>query len=142
MPISATESYQKSPVTRDRIRPRTIFSIIVFVLATILTPVAVAGHWAHSTVIDAERYIETIGPIGADPEVQAAFGEVVTNAILEQVDTEAIVSEFLGGLLPGLPIVGERLSGPIATGIEGLIGQAVNTFVTNYGSGTNACAII
>ena len=131
MPISATESYQKSPVTRDRIRPRTIFSIIVFVLATILTPVAVAGHWAHSTVIDAERYIETIGPIGADPEVQAAFGEVVTNAILEQVDTEAIVSEFLGGLLPGLPIVGERLSGPIATGIEGLIGQAVNTFVTS-----------
>ncbi len=131
MPTSATESYQKSPVTRDRLRPRSIFSIIIFVLATILTPIAVAGHWAHSTVIDAERYIETVGPIGADPEVQAAFGEIVTTAILEQVDTEAIVGDFLGGLLPGLPIIGERLSGPIATGINGLIGQAVNTFVTS-----------
>lgn len=131
MPTSATESYQRSPVTRDRLRPRSIFSIIVFVLATILTPIAVAGHWAHSTVIDAERYIETVGPIGADPEVQAAFGEIVTTAILEQVDTELIVSDFLGGLLPGLPFIGDRLSGPIATGINGLIGEAVNTFVTS-----------
>jgi hypothetical protein len=131
MPTSATESYQRSPVTRDRIRPRSIFSIIIFVLATILTPIAVTGHWVHSTVIDAERYIETVGPIGADPEVQAAFGEVVTNAILEQVDTEEIVGDFLDGILPGLPLVGDRLSGPIATGINGLIGQAVNTFVTS-----------
>lgn len=131
MPSNATESYQRSPVTRDRFRPRSIASIIIFVIATILTPIAVAGHWAHSTVLDAERYIETVGPIGADPEVQAAFGEVVTNAIIEQVDTEAIVSDFLGGILPGLPLVGDSLSGPIASGINGLIGQAVNTFVTS-----------
>lgn len=131
MPSNATESYQRSPVTRDRFRPRSIASIIIFVIATILTPIAVAGHWAHSTVLDAERYIETVGPIGADPEVQAAFGEVVTNAIIEQVDTEAIVSDFLGGILPGLPLVGDSLSGPIASGINGLIGQAVNSFVTS-----------
>lgn len=131
MTTSATESYQRSPVTRDRLRPRSIFSIVLFVIATLLLPIAVTGHWAHSTVIDAERYIETVGPIGADPQVQAAFGELVTKAILEQVDTEAIISEFLGGLLPGLPIIGERLSGPIASGINTLVGQAVQTFVTS-----------
>jgi hypothetical protein len=130
MSIGATEQYQRSPITRDRVRPRTIFSIIVFVLATILTPVSVAGHWAHSTVIDTERYIETIGPIGASPEVQAAFAEVVTDAIVEQVDTESIVSDFLGGILPNSAVT-DRLAGPIATGINGLIGQAVDTFVTS-----------
>lgn len=130
MSIGATEQYQRSPVTRDRVRPRTIFSIIVFVLATILTPLSVAGHWAHSTVIDTERYIDTVGPIGSSPEVQAAFAEVVTNSIVEQVDTESIVGDFLGGLLPNSALT-DRLVGPIATGINGLIGQAVDTFVTS-----------
>jgi len=130
MSNGATEQYQRSPVTRDRVRPRTIFSIIVFVLATILTPISVAGHWAHSTIVDTERYIETIGPIGASPEVQTAFAEVVTDAIVEQVDTESIVSDFLGGILPENAVT-DRLAGPIATGINGLIGSAVDTFVTS-----------
>ncbi len=130
MSNGATEQYQRSPVTRDRVRPRTIFSIIVFVLATILTPLSVAGHWAHSTIVDAERYIETIGPIGASPEVQTAFTEVVTDAIVEQVNTESLVGDFLGGILPGNEIT-DRLAGPIATGINGLIGTAVDTFVTS-----------
>jgi hypothetical protein len=130
MSYGATEQYQLSPVTRDRIRPRTIFSIIVFVLATILTPISVAGHWAHSTIIDTERYIETVGPIGASPEVQAVFAQVVTDSIVEQVDTESIVSDFLGGILPNEALT-DRLAGPIATGINGLIGEAVDTFVTS-----------
>jgi len=130
MSNGATEQYQRSPVTRDRVRPRTIFSIIVFVLATILTPISVAGHWANSTIVDTERYIETVGPIGASPEVQTAFAEVVTDAIVEQVDTESIVSDFLGGILPENAVT-DRLAGPIATGINGLIGSAVDTFVTS-----------
>lgn len=130
MSNGATEQYQRSPITRDRVRPRTIFSIIVFVLATILTPISVAGHWANSTIIDAERYIETVGPIGASPEVQTALAAVVTDSIVTQVDTESIVSDFLGGILPGNAVT-DRLAGPIATGINGLIGSAVDTFVTS-----------
>jgi hypothetical protein len=130
MSNGATEQYQRSPITRDRVRPRTIFSIIVFVLATVLTPLSVAGHWAHSTIVDAERYVETIGLIGASPEVQTAFAEVVTDAIVEQVNTESLVSDFLGGILPGNEVT-DRLAGPIATGINGLIGTAVDTFVTS-----------
>ncbi len=130
MSSGATEQYQRSPVTRDRVRVRTIFSIIVFVLATILTPIAVAGHWAHSTILDTDRYIETVGPIGTSPEVQDAFAEIVTDAIVTQVDTKSIVKDFLGGILPSNPVT-ERLAGPIATGINGLIGQAVDTFVTS-----------
>ena len=130
MSNTATEQYQRSPVTRDRVRPRTIFSIIVFVLATVLTPVAVAGHWAHTTILDTERYIETVGPIGSSPEVQEAFAGVVTDANVDQVDTEALVGDFLSGILPSNPLT-DRLAGPLATGINGLIGQAVDSFVTS-----------
>ena len=130
MSNTATEQYQRSPVTRDRIRLRTIFSIIVFVLATVLTPVAVAGHWAHTTILDTERYIETVGPIGSSPEVQEAFAGVVTDAIVDQVDTESLVGDFLGGILPSNPLT-DRLAGPLAIGINGLIGQAVDSFVTS-----------
>ncbi|MDE1046576.1 MAG: hypothetical protein OR995_03905 [Candidatus Nanopelagicales bacterium] len=130
MSNNATEQYQRSPVTRDRVRPRTIFSVIVFVLATVLTPAAVVGHWAHSTILDAERYIETVGPIGSSPPVLEAFADLVTDAIVDQVDTESLVSEFLDEILPSNPLI-DRLAGPLATGIDGLIGQAVDAFVTS-----------
>jgi hypothetical protein len=130
MPNGATEQYQRSPVTRDRVRPGTIFSVIVFVLATILTPISVAGHWANSTILDTERYIDTVGPIGASPEVQDAFSKIVSEAIVTQVDTQSIVSDFLGGILPDNKVT-ERLAGPITTGINSLIGEAVDRFVAS-----------
>ena len=130
MSNTATEQYQRSPVTRDRVRPRTIFSVIVFVLATVLTPVAIAGNWAHTTILDTERYIETVGPIASSPEVQEAFAGIVTDAIVDQVDTETLVGDFLGGILPSNPLT-DRLAGTLATGINGLIGQAVDSFVSS-----------
>ena len=130
MSSTATDQYQRSPVTRDRVRPRTIFSVIVFVLATVLTPVAVAGNWAHTTILDTERYIETVGPIASSPEVQEAFAGIVTDAIVDQIDTESLVGDFLGGILPSNPLT-DRLAGPLATGINGLIGQAVDSFVSS-----------
>jgi hypothetical protein len=100
------------------------------VLATVLTPVAVAGHWAHTTILDTERYIETVGPIASSPEVQEAFAGIVTDAIVDQIDTESLVGDFLGGILPSNPLT-DRLAGPLATGINGLIGQAVDSFVSS-----------
>lgn len=131
MTTGATEQYQLSPVTRKRIRPRSIFAAIVFTLATILTPAAVLGHWAHTTVLDAERYIETVGPIGTSPEVQEVFAEAVTNAILEQVDTEQLISDLLGGILPGGSVIGDAIAAPLATGVNNLIGDAVARVVAS-----------
>lgn len=107
---------------------KSIASLIVFVLAVILTIPALVGHWGHRTVIDAGRYIETVGPLGTSTEVQEAVATAVKDAVLERVDTEKQVDELLSGLFPDRPVV-QNLSAPIAAGINSAIGALIDRFV-------------
>lgn len=107
---------------------KSIASLIVFALAVILTIPALVGHWGHRTVIDAGRYIETVGPLGTSTEVQEAVATAVKDAVLERVDTEKQVDELLSGLFPDRPVV-QNLSGPIAAGINSAIGALIDRFV-------------
>lgn len=109
---------------------RSIASLIVFVLAVILTIPAVVGHWGHRTVIDAGRYIETVGPLAAAPEVQEAVAQAISDAVLERVDTEKQVDGLLGGLFPDSPLV-KGLSGPISAGINSAITALIDRFVAS-----------
>ena len=126
----ASAQYENSPVARKKWRGRSIISLILFLLATVLAPVAVIGHWGHETLTDTERYMATVGPIGASPEVQQAVGTAVTDAVIEQVDTEALVGGFLGQLIPNEQLAG-ALSGPLSSGINQVIAGAVQRFMSS-----------
>jgi len=104
---------------------RSIASLLIFLLAALLTPSAIIGHWGHRTVTDAEQYIATVGPLASDPIIQQAVGAQVTKVLVEKIDTTALVDSFLGNFVKN-PTINERLSGPIAAGVNGLIGQAVD----------------
>jgi hypothetical protein len=104
---------------------RSIASLLIFILAALLTPSAIIGHWGHRTVTDAEQYIATVGPLASDPIIQQAVGAQVTKVIVEKIDTTALVDSFLGNFVKD-PSINDRLSGPIAAGVNGLIGQAVD----------------
>ncbi|HAN71823.1 MAG TPA: hypothetical protein DCQ36_09600 [Actinobacteria bacterium] len=116
--------------TDKRWGARSIASLIVFVLAAILTIPALVGHWGHRTVIDSTRYIETVGPLASSPEVQEAVATAVKDAVLAKVDTEKQVDDLLSGLFPDSPIV-QNLSAPIAAGINSAIGALVDRFVAS-----------
>ncbi|HBJ72865.1 MAG TPA: hypothetical protein DDY88_03965 [Actinobacteria bacterium] len=107
---------------------RSIASLLLFVLASVLTPFAVVGHWGHSTVSDAEQYIATVGPLASDPAIQQAVGEEVTAALVARIDTETLVSQFLDSFVKN-PQINERLASPIAAGVNSLIGTAVQKFL-------------
>lgn len=113
-----------------RIGVRSVAALLVFILAVILTPVALVGHWGHRTVIDTSRYLETVGPLAANAQVQESVSTAVTNAITSQIDTQELVGGLLGNIVKN-PAIEEKLSGPIAAGINGLIGQAVSAFVAS-----------
>ncbi|CAB4905106.1 MAG: hypothetical protein F2806_06120 [Actinobacteria bacterium] len=104
---------------------RSVASLLIFLLAALLTPSAIVGHWGHRTVTDAEQYIATVGPLASDPIIQQAVGAEVTKVLVEKIDTTALVDSFLGNFVKN-PTINERLSGPIAAGVNGLIGQAVD----------------
>ena len=109
---------------------RSIASLLVFVLAALLTPVAIVGHWGHRTFNDPEQYLATVVPLASDVAVQESLSTAISDAILAQVDTEELVSGFLGNLIENSPLT-EALAGPISAGIESLIREAVARAVTS-----------
>ncbi|HEY9265952.1 MAG TPA: hypothetical protein VIQ11_15250, partial [Mycobacterium sp.] len=57
--------------TADRpSRGRSIAAVICLVLAGLLTTPAAVAYWGQRTLNDAERYVETVGPLIESPEVQ------------------------------------------------------------------------
>lgn len=116
--------------TTKRWGARSIASLLLFILAVLLTPIALIGHWGHTTVIDSERYLETVGPLAAQPEVQEAVSKAITDAVIAEVDTTAQVEGLLTSLFPDAGFT-DQLASPIAAGINSLIGEVVNRFVTS-----------
>ena len=128
MASGASATYAQSPVTRKRWRGRSIVSLILFIVAALLTPIAVIGHWGHQTVIDAKQFISTVGPLAEDPEIQQAVADVVSTAIIQQVNTEELAGGLIGSLVPNDQLA-DLLSGPIKAGIDNLIRGGVERFV-------------
>lgn len=130
MVTGASAQYVTSPVARKKWRGRSIVSLLLFVLATVLAPAAVIGHWGHTTITDTEAYLETVGPLAEDPEVQAAIGEVVTDAVIQQVDAQSLVGGFLTELLPNDQLAA-ALTGPLSSGVNQIIAGAVQKFLAS-----------
>ena len=103
------------PVTTERHVGRSVTAIVLFVVATLLLIPAVVGHWGNRTVIDTDRYVDTVAPLIDQPEVQAALSTAVTDQITAQLDTEAQVQKLLGNVLPGDSGLSGILSAPIAS---------------------------
>jgi len=109
---------------------RSVVALLLFLIAAALTPVAAIGHWGHRTVADTTQYLETVGPLIESPQIQAAITDTVTNVIVQQVDTKAVVGDVLGSLFKDSPLA-EQLSAPIAAGVNGLIHEMVQKFVAS-----------
>lgn len=109
---------------------RSIAALIVFVIAFVMTPVALIGHWGHRTVTDAEQYLATVEPLAASPEIQDSITKVLTKQIEANVDTEALVGETLNKLLPNVPAV-QMLTGPISGGINAAIENVIRAFLAS-----------
>lgn len=109
---------------------RSIAALIIFIIATLLTPVAVIGHWGHRTVIDSNVYIATVTPLAEDPALQEALSTAISDAILERIDTKELVSGFLGNLINN-DALATQLAGPLSSGIDGIIRGAVARFVAS-----------
>ncbi len=92
---TTTDTQVPEPSTARRWGARSIASLLIFLIAAMLTPVALVGHWGNRTVIDAERYIETVGPLAGTPEVQQALTDAVTAAVIDQAFVTSVFGDGL-----------------------------------------------
>ena len=111
-------------------RGRSITAAICLVVAALLTTPAAVAFWAQRTLNDAQRYVQTVGPLVDSPQVQAAIATTVTDAIQQQVDVEAVLNEVFEGVISDRPRL-QALVGPMAGAINGLIESQVRAFVAS-----------
>lgn len=109
---------------------RATAAVIVFVLALLLTPLALVGHWGHQTISNTDNFVATVGPLIEQPEVQQAITTAATNAIVSQVNTTSLVSGVLDNLIKN-PTLNQALTAPISTGIDSLIETGVGKVVSS-----------
>src|SRR4051794_3976961 len=57
---------------RRRLRWRSVFAVVLIVLGCVLTPVAGVAVWTNNQVSNTDRFVRSISPLVADPDVQEA----------------------------------------------------------------------
>ena len=118
------------PTAERRTTGRSIGVVVCVVLAVLLTTPAVVAFWGQRTLNDAQRYLDTVGPLVHSPEVQDAIATTVTNAIEQQVDIEAVLNEVFAGVITDRPRL-QKLVGPLSGAVNGLIDREVREFVAS-----------
>jgi hypothetical protein len=118
------------PTAQRRTTGRSIGVVVCVVLAVLLTTPAVVAFWGQRTLNDAQRYLDTVGPLVHSPEVQDAIATTVTNAIQQQVDIETVLNEVFAGVITDRPRL-QKLVGPLSGAINGLIDREVREFVAS-----------
>jgi hypothetical protein len=109
---------------------RSVVAVVCVVVAGLLTTPAAVAYWGQRTLNDTQRYVDTVGPLVDSPQVQEAIAVTVTDAIQARVDVEAILDEVFAGVITDRPRL-QRLVGPLAGAINGLIDREVRAFVAS-----------
>src|SRR3954449_7087931 len=98
---------------------RPVVATGLIVVAAILAPLCVVANWARDHIEDTDRYIETVGPLADDPDVQAAIAARVDEVVFNYLDLDAAtrqVTEALAAqnLPPRVEATLRAAAGPLA----------------------------
>lgn len=115
---------------------RSFGSVLLILLAALLAMLSVVAVWANSIVQDTDRYVDTVGPLASDPDVQKAATNRITAAVLAQVDVDALVKQLTDaasakGVPPQAAKLIGNLDGPIESGLKQVVSSTVERVVTS-----------
>lgn len=138
--LAAREAVPAAPAEetrsrRDRQWWRSVVVTLLVVVATVLAPLSVVATWAHDQIGDTDRFLETVAPLAADPAVQSAISNRITEEINSYIDVEEITEEALTAL-SGQAFVPSRaasvlpsLAVPLSSAIENFVHTRVDQVV-------------
>jgi hypothetical protein len=130
--VSALEGAGREP----KHRLRALGSTLLIILASLLALLAVVAVWANSIIRDTDRYVATMAPLAANPDVQQAVTNRVTNAVLKQIDVDGLVAQLSQaakekGVPPKAAGLINNLDGPITSGLKELVSATVMRVVSS-----------
>ncbi|WP_458682811.1 hypothetical protein [Prescottella equi] len=126
------------PARPPRHTLRWIGVTVLLVLVAVLAIVSVTSRFVRSQILDTDRYITTVVPLGEDPAIQAEATNQITDEIFSRVDIDALTAEALGAITEAsnvasnAPRVNQLLTGlsPVLAGqTKSFVHDTVSTFV-------------
>lgn len=124
--LEAKEAELEQQAGRRRFSGRGFTAWVLVIVAALLFPIALTAFWAQKTLVDTQRYVETVAPLAKDPTIQKAVSEQVSTAINNQIDASGQVESILADY-PKL----KPLAGPITAGLHSLVNSTVDKVVTS-----------
>src|ERR1700733_1342932 len=115
--------------------PRGRVAAVAIILGCVLAPVSVIGVWAANQVSNTDRYVANVTPLIGNPAIQAALSTKITAVITKQLDVDGLVNQAATQLANSnatrLSTLLKNFSGPISSGVDGLVGTAVSRAVAS-----------
>jgi len=126
----------EAPPVRRSGRWRPFVAVVLILLGCILAPSAVIAGWAKATLTDTDQFVATYAPLASNPAVQAYVVDQAMTAINQNIDVNQLTSDALDGIKqlgvgPRASTALDLLKGPAANGVENLMRNGVNAFVTS-----------
>lgn len=107
---------------------RRLIAVLLVILASVSFALAGTGTWLQRNTLNESVWAKRVGPLGEEPEIQAAVSKWATVQLLTTVDLRRLVDEHL------IDTSG-RFIGPLAnratTNVEAYVSQQVERFVTS-----------
>lgn len=103
---------------------RRIAAGVLVVLSCLSFLTGGAGIWASRNFLDTDVWVDRVGPLADDPDVQAALSREITTEVMKLVDPKALFEDVL-------PERGQLLAVPLSGAVEGFVGDQVATFVAS-----------
>jgi hypothetical protein len=110
--------------TRWKARARRASLAFLLVLGCGLVAASVIAAYVHATVLNTDRYVETMAPIAESREVQGAVAEKLDAAITSRVDYEALMRS-------ALPPEGDPLAAALAPVLSRTVRSEIDSFVAS-----------
>lgn len=102
-------------------RARRASVVLLLVLGCGLAVLSLVAIWLRATLLDTDRYVNTVAPIAAEPPVQRAVAAKLKTAIDAKVDYDALIQQ-------ALPDRADVLAPAIGTGLKSFVDGRVDQF--------------
>ncbi len=102
-------------VAAHRGRVRTGWALALVVVAVVVLALAIPAVWVNRVFLDTDNWVATVAPLAENPDIQNAVAKSASDAIIERLDAQTLIKQYLP----------EQLA-PLAP----VIANSVNSFVT------------
>ncbi len=104
--------------------PRRMLAGTLVVISCLSLLTGSVGVWASRSLLDTDVWVDHVGPLAGNPDVEEALSNRITTELMAVVDPQTLFEE-------ALPDRGRILAGPLSGAVEGFVGDQVDKFVAS-----------